>query len=246
MKKQKFTFVRKAARGLLCRMQTYLIVLSCSFMSSLLICSLSASVSAQQRPAISVGSQMISITYEECLARAKRSLQSEGFAAERGGGNFYWGGKGIHHATIVCDGTPHPDKKIDVHVFVASTSGDGNLPGAERVRLQEQMERGTAAGGTAIDWGKQADSLRGRNGERFTFTCPANGRAGGRLWGTDIYTDDSSICTAAVHAGLITYDSGGTVTIEIRPGQQSYQGSSRNGAASAGYGFWHGSFVFVR
>lgn len=98
--------------------------------------------------------------------------------------------------------------------------------------------------GSPVTWSTQADPWRGRNGERFTVACPPNG-APGRLYGTDIYTDDSSICTAAVHAGLITTLTGGTVMIEIRPGQSSYQGTARNGVTSNGWGEWTGSFVFV-
>lgn len=96
-----------------------------------------------------------------------------------------------------------------------------------------------------INWGTEATSLRGRIGQRFTFTCHAGGVIAGRIWGTDLYTDDSSICTAAVHAGLISPGSGGTVTIEIRSGASSYQASTRNGVASRSYGSWVGSFVFV-
>jgi hypothetical protein len=95
-----------------------------------------------------------------------------------------------------------------------------------------------------INWSTDATSLRGRTGQRFTFSCPA-GSLSGRIWGTDVYTDDSSICTAAVHAGLIGL-SGGTVTIEIRPSQASYQSSTRNGVRANGFGGWNGSFVFVR
>ena len=95
------------------------------------------------------------------------------------------------------------------------------------------------------DWNTQAGSFRGKNGQRFTFTFPA-GAPTSRLWGTDLYTDDSSIATAAVHAGLITPQSGGTVTIEIRPAASSYKGSTRNGVVSKPYGSFGGSFVFVR
>ena len=97
----------------------------------------------------------------------------------------------------------------------------------------------------AITWATQADSLRGRNGQQFTYLCPAQGNISGRLWGTDVYTDDSSICTAAVHAGLITPVGGGVVTIQIRPGANTYSGSARNGVTSNGYGTWTGSFTFV-
>lgn len=96
-----------------------------------------------------------------------------------------------------------------------------------------------------INWARQADSLRGRNGQQFTFVCPAGGPISSRLWGTNVYTDDSSVCTAAVHAGFIEAVSGGTVTIEIRPGQSGYEGVTRNGVTSRGYGSWPGSFVFV-
>lgn len=96
------------------------------------------------------------------------------------------------------------------------------------------------------DWSTQADTYRGKNGQRYTITFPGGGTLSSRVWGTDLYTDDSSIASAAVHAGLITPQNGGTVTIEIRAGAPGYQGSSRNGVTSQGYGSWQGSFVFVR
>lgn len=103
----------------------------------------------------------------------------------------------------------------------------------------------TSFGQQTINWSTQADSLRGRNGQQFTYVCPGQGTLSSRLWGTNVYTDDSSICTAAVHAGYIKAASGGTVTIEIRPGQAGYQGVTRNGVISKGYGAYAGSFVFI-
>jgi hypothetical protein len=50
---------------------------------------------------------------------------------------------------------------------------------------------------------------------------------------------------AAVHAGLITFDQGGNVTIEVRPGQDSYVGGYRNGVTSSSYPSWGLSYVFV-
>src|SRR2546423_76291 len=80
-------------------------------------------------------------------------------------------------------------------------------------------------------WGTGATDFRGRSGEHFLFTCPAGGTAGS-VWGTGIYTDDSSVCTAAVHAGTITFAGGGLVTIEMRDGMAAYQGSTANGVTS--------------
>ena len=89
-----------------------------------------------------------------------------------------------------------------------------------------------------------ATQYRGQNGQQITCICPANfGLVG--IWGAGIYTDDSNICTAALHAGLIAQASGGAVTIEIRPGQSSYTSTSQNGVTSTAYGPRHGSYVFV-
>jgi hypothetical protein len=60
-----------------------------------------------------------------------------------------------------------------------------------------------------------------------------------------MYTDDSSIATAAVHAGLITVRDGGVVTIEIRQGAGEYEGSVSNGITSKTWGPFPGSFVFI-
>jgi LCCL domain len=98
----------------------------------------------------------------------------------------------------------------------------------------------------AATWATQANGLHGAPGAKFSLTCPAGGPISNRLWGTDRYTDDSSICTAAVHAGLITLSKGGKVTIQLAAGATSYKGSTRNGVTSQDYGSWGGSFSFVK
>ena len=74
--------------------------------------------------------------------------------------------------------------------------------------------------------------------------CPPDGTFG-EVWGTDTYTDDSSVCTAGVHRGVITRERGGRVTIIIRPALESYQGSVRHGVVSLSFGPWDGSYVVV-
>lgn len=93
-------------------------------------------------------------------------------------------------------------------------------------------------------WSTNAVTYRGQNGARFTYDCPKYGTVGG-VWGTDIYTDDSSVCTAAVHTGVISLAGGGTVTIEIRPDAGAYTGSVRNRITSQTYAAWQGAFVIV-
>jgi hypothetical protein len=93
-------------------------------------------------------------------------------------------------------------------------------------------------------WFATAEDHRSEIGERFTYDCPGGGPSA-VVWGTDIYTDDSSVCTAAVHAGAITLEDGGTVTIEIREGLDSYLGTTANEITTGSYGAWEGSFEFV-
>lgn len=81
-------------------------------------------------------------------------------------------------------------------------------------------------------------------GSTFTFICPPGAANGGSVWGTDIYTSDSSVCRAAIHAGKSSNASGGQVTILIIPGQLSYASSSRNGVTTSSYGQWGGSYSF--
>lgn len=102
--------------------------------------------------------------------------------------------------------------------------------------------RGTYAGS---GWGSDVKKLRGLNGQTFKFSCPAGGKLS-TIWGTGVYTDDSSVCVAAVHAGLITLARGGTVTVRVQAGLSSYRGSTSRGVTSRGYGAWSGSYTFVR
>jgi hypothetical protein len=93
-------------------------------------------------------------------------------------------------------------------------------------------------------WSSTALSVEERLGERFTYHCPPAGGAS-VVWGTDTYTVDSSVCTAAVHAGMIGFDNGGDVTIEVEEGRDAYTGSQRNGVSTLAYGAYDSSFVFV-
>jgi hypothetical protein len=102
---------------------------------------------------------------------------------------------------------------------------------------------GIVRDGGSINGFISATFLRTENGLRVRYNCLPLG-VGTSVWGTDIYTDDSSICFAGVHAGAIT-DAGGPVTIEIRPGLPMYIGSLRNGVQTLNYGQWSGSYVII-
>lgn len=89
-------------------------------------------------------------------------------------------------------------------------------------------------------------NLRGLNGERFRFKCPPGKAARGQVIGSGPYTDGSSICAAATHAGVIRAASGGLVTIEVRPGEVHYEASWSHYVQSERYdALWSGSFIVV-
>ncbi len=92
-------------------------------------------------------------------------------------------------------------------------------------------------------WTADAATYRGKNGQKYLYICPGGGRIG-TVYGTNVYTDDSSVCTAAVQVGLITPANGGRVTAEIAPGQKSYVSATANGVTTRSYPSWVGSFRF--
>jgi hypothetical protein len=69
-------------------------------------------------------------------------------------------------------------------------------------------------------------------GATFTVACPAK-CAGATAWGTDTYTTDSSVCVAAIHAGVIPADKGGMVKVTVVKSIEKYKGSDRNGVKTA-------------
>ncbi len=68
------------------------------------------------------------------------------------------------------------------------------------------------------------------------------GTTTGNVWGTGVYTDDSTLAAAAVHAGVVGNGKTAVVRVTILAGQNAYQGSARNGVTSQNYGNWDGSF----
>ncbi|WP_414664488.1 LamG-like jellyroll fold domain-containing protein [Horticoccus sp. 23ND18S-11] len=83
---------------------------------------------------------------------------------------------------------------------------------------------------------------RNKVGQTYQFTV--TGATGGAVWGTDVYTDDSSVARAAVHAGLLAVGETKNVTITLLGGQASYGASTRNGVTTSSWGAWPGSFAF--
>jgi hypothetical protein len=86
--------------------------------------------------------------------------------------------------------------------------------------------------------------LQGQVGQTFDFTV--TGTADGSVWGTDVYTSDSSVAKAAVHAGALKVGETGVVRVRIVAPPPSFRGSARNGVVSDSWGAWGGAFTVAR
>jgi hypothetical protein len=80
-------------------------------------------------------------------------------------------------------------------------------------------------------------------GKEFAFTVTGN--VGGSVYGTDVYTTDSTFATAVVHAGLAKQGETVTVRVRILAAVPQFVSSTRNGVTSSAYGQYTG-FEFVR
>lgn len=66
--------------------------------------------------------------------------------------------------------------------------------------------------------------------------------SGGSVWGTDLYTTDSSLAVAAVHASVLSEGEEGIVKVVFAPGQDEYEGTPRNGVTTASWGSYDLSY----
>jgi len=85
----------------------------------------------------------------------------------------------------------------------------------------------TVTGTTAVAAPVSLTGYRNKVGQTFEFSV--TGVSSGGVWRTDVYTDDSTIGRAAIHAGVIRVGETKVLTITILPGQATYSASTRNG-----------------
>ncbi|KAJ8402327.1 hypothetical protein AAFF_G00368160 [Aldrovandia affinis] len=83
--------------------------------------------------------------------------------------------------------------------------------------------------------------------DRMTVHCPA--RCASQpytVYGSITYRGDSTICAAAIHAGVILNENGGDCTLLKQQGQSQYPGSTRNGITTRQYnGNFQTSYIFA-
>jgi len=79
--------------------------------------------------------------------------------------------------------------------------------------------------------------------DQFACTCSAEATQRGTVYGMDVYTAGSSLCRAALHAGVIS-KTGGPVTVVPEAGRPAYAGVTRRGVTSHNHGAYEDSFRF--
>jgi hypothetical protein len=72
------------------------------------------------------------------------------------------------------------------------------------------------------------------------------GSTTGSIWGTDVYTADSSLATASVHAGALRAGETGVVRVKVVAGLGGYTGSTRNGVTSGNWDAWPVAYTISR
>ncbi len=75
-----------------------------------------------------------------------------------------------------------------------------------------------------------------------TFYFRVCGASEGSLWGTDVYTADSSLAAAAVHVGLLKPGETSIVKVTVVAPLAQYAGSLRHGVTSHDFGRYGGAY----
>ncbi|MBM4264454.1 MAG: hypothetical protein FJ143_06145 [Deltaproteobacteria bacterium] len=114
-----------------------------------------------------------------------------------------------------------------VQELVAHFDRQGRFSPKQIKHLLDQGMLASEAPPTMID-------LCDRTGATFYFRV--TGVNDGPLWGTDVYTGDSLLAAAVVHAGLVKIDESAIVKVTVVEPLQQYVGSVLNGVTSHDFG----------
>jgi hypothetical protein len=69
-----------------------------------------------------------------------------------------------------------------------------------------------------------------------TYYFRVHGEERGTVWGTDIYTGDSALCAAAVHAGAVDLGETAVVKVTVVTPPPRFLGCTRHGITTQSYG----------
>jgi hypothetical protein len=78
------------------------------------------------------------------------------------------------------------------------------------------------------------------------FAFKVTGSVNGAVWGSGVYTADSTLATAAVHAGALEVGKTGTVKVRVVEPPPSFSGSTANGVTTRPFGQFPGAYQIVK
>ena len=126
-------------------------------------------------------------------------------------------------------------------IVVQCTGSKGDPTGRSQIKSSHDIDIPPALGKLSIlkfkincETKGNDPRFRGDAGSVYLVNCPENCiKEKGSLWGLGLYTLDSSVCQAAVHAGITNDEKGGTFAYTKVWGQNYYIGNIRNGISSS-------------
>jgi hypothetical protein len=160
------------------------------------------------------------------------------------GGLLGLGGAGCTVRPMYDPAVIPPPVQMAAGRFAAQGSGPNPpaSPGASPIGRGAPMSNG---GPIEAGCSFTSDQIKGEAGDTFQVSCPdACLETDGYLVGTDVYTSNSSICKAGIHAGAIPR-TGGLVVVQLQPGRPAYRGSVRNRLTSRDTGAFRNSFAVI-
>lgn len=98
---------------------------------------------------------------------------------------------------------------------------------------------------TTPTYSASIDAKAYNNRTGSVFRLSVIGATSGNVWGSDIYTSDSNVAKAAVHAGIVAVGESKVVYVKMLGKQTSYASTTRNGITTTAYGEYANSFSFV-
>lgn len=110
-----------------------------------------------------------------------------------------------------------------IQELVAYFDRRGKLAPEDLKKLGEQGLLANEAPRNMTDYGDRIGA---------TFFFRVTGSLNGQIWGTDVYTGDSELAAAAVHAGLLKPDEAGVLRVVMVDPPARFAGSLRNGVTS--------------
>jgi hypothetical protein len=121
---------------------------------------------------------------------------------------------------------------------------EGKLDEALAIRAQVRSMR---LGGAHVEPAPERLSCQAEDVGK-TFLYDTIGSVRGPVWGTDVYTADSSLAAAAVHAGVLKKGERGIVKVTVLDtrGREGFEGSRRNGVSTEDWDEWDYGFEVSR